>query len=360
MKLKKMMVYTFLTAMLTLVGCSSSSSSNTQEDSPKEEEENVETVTLKVGTYFANTSQMYTLVTDPWMKRVTELTEGKVQFEAYPGEQLGKAHDMLNLTRDGVMDIGVFPTSYFPDNMPISSALSGLPNLSETSQQGTLAYRDLLAESEEILEIDYLKNGVRPLFTHVSPTYEVWTTGKEIRLPEDLKGQKVRTPGGVANDVYEYMGVTPVAVSHTETYEALDKGVIDAVSYYSIAVDSSGTDEILRYAIFPHIGTAIHALSINEKVWSSLSEDVQKAMIQASNELMDSVGVLYDEDTIRINTEFEESGGTIAELTEEELGQWRSLLDKFNEEWLEKNGSGDIPYEQVLNTYKEKLEQYKE
>ena len=68
-----------------------------------------ETVTLKVATYFAGTSPIYTAVTEPWMKRVTELTDGNVQFDYYPGEQLGKAADLLNLTRDRVTDISVFP-----------------------------------------------------------------------------------------------------------------------------------------------------------------------------------------------------------------------------------------------------------
>lgn len=360
MKFQKNFIYVMLVAILSLVGCSSSSSNNPQENDPKEPEESKEKITLKLGTYFANTSLIWTVITEPWTKRVVELTDGRVEFDLYPAEQLGKAHDMLQLTNDGVMDIGVFPVNYFPDNMPLSNMLAGLPNLSETSGQGTMALNDLVQENSEYLEIDYLKNGVRPIVTHVSPTYELWTTGEEIRVPADLKGKKIRTPGGVANEVYESMGVVPVAVPHPDTYEAIEKGVIDAVAYYSAAVMSSGTDEILKYGIYPHIGTAIHGININEKVWKDLPKDIQEAMMQAGQEILESTGQVYLEEDLKFQEKFTKGGATIAELTQEEQEKWKKVLDEFTEAWIKENQSDDLPMEELLNSYKENLEKYKE
>ncbi|MFJ8265867.1 TRAP transporter substrate-binding protein DctP [Peribacillus asahii] len=351
MKAKRLFSLTIIISILSLViaGCSTSSSNNSKEN---------ETITLKLATYVPVTSQVYKYVTEPWMKRVTELTDGKVQFDAYPGEQLGKAQDMLKLTRDGVTDIGVFPANYFPDNMPLTNALAGLPNLSMTSHQGTVAYNELLQQNKELVETDFSKNGLVPLLGHVSPTYEIWTTKKEVRVPADLKGLKARTVGGVANEVYEYMGAVPVTVSHTETYEALEKGVIEGAGYSSVAVEASGTADLLKYATFPHIGTAIHGLVVNEKVWNGLPEDVQKAMKEAGQELIEQSGEKYDQDTEAFNKEFSKTG-TIVELTDEEKGKWEKVTKEFTEKWLGEQGSKDFPYEEVLNQYKESLEKYK-
>ena len=340
----------FIIISLTIAGCSSSSSNTTQENG---------TVTLKVATYVPVESPVYKYITEPWMKRVTEITDGKVQFDAYPGEQLGKAHDLLQLTRDGVTDIGVFPANYFPDNMPLSNALAGLPNLSMSAYQGTMAYNDLLQQNSNLLKTDYLNNGIRPILANVSPTYEIWTINKELRVPEDLKGLKTRTPGGIANELYEYMGAVPVAVSHTETYEALEKGVIDALSYSSVGVKGSGTNEILKYAIFPQIGTAIHGVVINEKVWQGLPEDIQKAMTQAGEELMEQSGKNYDKDTQAINDEFINSGGTIVKLTKEEQDKWMEVTEDFTQSWLSENDSTSLPYKEVLDMYKDHLKTYK-
>ena len=344
---------------LIIAGCSSNSSSGGDSNGEKVSKADTKPIKLKTATYVANTSSIYVYVLDPWMKRVEELTKGKVKFDVYPGEQLGKAQDMLKLTRDGVMDVALFPDMYFPDNMPLSSAIAGLPDLSETSKQGTLAYNDLLNESKELMDTDFKKNGIVPVFTHVSPNYEIWTTGKKVLLPKDLKGKKIRTPGGIANEFYEYLGVTPVTIAHPEVYEALDKGVIDAVSYYSQAVTSSGTQDILRYSIQPHTGTAVHSLVVNEKVWSKLPKDVQDAMNQAGQELVKSVGQVYDEDTNKINDDFVKSGGNIVKFAPEEEKVWEDAKKDFLNEWLKKNESKGIPYEKVLNLYKEKLEKYK-
>ncbi|MEH6945805.1 TRAP transporter substrate-binding protein DctP [Bacillus sp. JJ634] len=352
MKAKRLFILTIIISILSLViaGCSTSSSNNSKEN---------ETITLKLATYVPVTSQVYKYVTEPWMKRVTELTDGKVQFDTYPGEQLGKAQDMLKLTRDGVTDIGVFPANYFPDNMPLTNALAGLPNLSMTSHQGTAAYNELLQQNKELLETDFSKNGLVPILGHVSPTYEIWTTKKEVRVPADLKGLKARTVGGVANEVYEYMGAVPVTVSHTETYEALEKGVIEGAGYSSVAVEASGTADLLKYATFPHIGTAIHGLVVNEKVWNGLPEDVQKVMKEAGQELVQPSGEKYDQDTENFNGEFSKAGGVIVDLTDAEKGQWEKVTKEFTEKWLKEQGSKDFPYEEVLKQYKESLEKYK-
>lgn len=356
MKTKKTIILFMLLAIFSFitVGCSSGASN----DAKGTEKGKSEKIKLKVATYVAPTSPVFKYLTEPWMKEVTKITDGRVEFEVFPGEQLGKAHDLLQLTQDKVTDIGVFPANYFPDNMPISNVIAGFPNLSTTSYQGTLAYNDLLQENKDLLETDYLKNGIRPIMTHVSPTYEIWTTSKEIRVPEDLKGLKLRTPGGIANEVYQSLGAVPVSVSHTETYEALEKGVIEAASYSSVAVDASSTIDLLKSSMFIHLGTAIHGIVINESVWQGLPEDVQKAMMDAGQEILKSSGEKYDADTEAFNAKFAK-GASIVELTKEEHKEWEKEFDSFSQKWLKDHRSDGLPYEKVLNSYKEILEKYK-
>lgn len=352
MKRLKKLTILLLSAMIAIAiaGCNSNASS-------EKSGEDGEKIKLKVATYVPPTSPVYKYLAEPWMEKVTEMTDGKVEFDTYPGEQLGKAHDMLQLTKDNVTDIGIFPANYFPDNMPLSNLLAGLPNLSKTSSQGTLAYNDLILENEQLLEIDYLRNGIRPIMTHVSPPYEIWTTKKKITKPEDLKGFKMRTPGGIANEVYESLGAVPVSVSHTETYEALEKGVIEGASYSSVAVEGSGTQELLNYALFIHLGTAIHGIVINENVWQKLPEDVQNAMMEAGQEIVKTSGEKYDADTEAFNAEFAKNA-EVTEITGPEHDKWVQLFDDFIENWIKKHESDGYPYEEIVNAYKEKLKQY--
>ncbi|WP_077211003.1 TRAP transporter substrate-binding protein DctP [Bacillus dakarensis] len=351
--MKKLLLFALLTSIFAIAGCGSS------EDASGQSGQTQETITLKAATYFPNTSTMSTEVMIPWMEAITERTDGRVQFEYYPGEQIGKAADLMNLTKDGVTDLAISSISYTPDLFPISNALSGLPNLSETMRQGTMAYNDLLKESTELLETEYSKNNIRPLFGHVSPTFEIWSVDQELRVPDDFKGLKMRTPGGVLTEYYSYLGATPVSMPNSEAYEALEKGLVSAYSSYSLGVKSIGLQEILGHAVFAHIGTAVQPLVINEKKWQSLPEDVQQVIIEVSEEIMESASVSYEKLTDEFNQEFEANGGKIAQLTEEELKQWHTVNEAFTKEWLEEHKSDGFPYEEVLALYKEKLEEYK-
>ena len=77
--------------------------------------------------------------TKPWMEKVKELTGGKVSFQYFPAEQLGKAKDLLSLTQTGVVDIGYVAPAYASDKMPVSE-VAMLPGAFAHSCQGTLAY----------------------------------------------------------------------------------------------------------------------------------------------------------------------------------------------------------------------------
>lgn len=362
--MKKLYFFVVLFFMsLVIAACGSGSESTDTSESSNDNsssEEKKETIKLKFATYFPGTSPIYTDFVEPWMNRVTELTDGQVEFDYYPAEQLGKSGDLLFLTRDGVADLTVVPVNYYQDNQPISAVLASLPGLSETVGQGTKAYNELLKQNETILETDYLKNGVRPIVAFVSPPYELWTRGLEIRVPEDLKGKKIKTPGGITNELYSYLGAVPVTISHAETYEALEKGVIEIVSSYNMAIKNGGYDELLEYGVMPHIGSVIQSIKINENKWQSLPDNVKEAMMQAGEEVMDPLGKVYEEAGEQFNKDFIDKGGVIAELTEEELEKWNKPLNEFTEKWLKEHESDGHDYRGVLEDYKQLLEKYKE
>ncbi|MBO1003246.1 TRAP transporter substrate-binding protein DctP [Pseudogracilibacillus auburnensis] len=353
MKSKRVLTMLMMMVFATVIfaGCSSNSS-----DDEKEKEANGGEITLKVATYFANTAPAHTNGVEPWMNRVEELTDGKVKFDLYPGEQLGKMGDILGLTKSGVTDIGIFEVSSVTDDMPLTNVLGATPGIYETSSQGTLGYNELVQENEDLMKIDYTDNGVHPLYTWVCPPTEIFTREKEIRVPADLKGIKIRT-AGLENNVYESLGATPVSIPYPEMYESVERGVVEGVNNMGIGVQTAGITELLGYVNEQHMGGAILPLVINEKVWASLPEDVQDAMSQASQEVAEQIGDTYNALTEEFNKEFA-TAGTFVELSEEEQAEWTTLMEEYQEEWLKKNESKEPAVRDVFNAYLEKLEKY--
>ena len=95
-----------------------------------------------------------------------------------------------------------------------------------------------------------------------------------------------------------------------------------------------------------------------ENIWGKLPESVQKALIQAGEEIIEPIGKVYEDEANKFYEEFAAKGGIIAELTQEEKLQWDTETIKFTEEWLKKHES-DSKYKDVLSAYQAKLDEYK-
>src|SRR3546814_10459183 len=77
-----------------------------------------DTITLRVADSFPTGHYIPDALTKPFMEEVERKTNNAVKFEYYPGQQLGKAKDMLSLTRSGVADIAYVAPSFDSDKMP--------------------------------------------------------------------------------------------------------------------------------------------------------------------------------------------------------------------------------------------------
>ena len=100
-----------------------------------------------------------------------------------------------------------------------------------------------------------------------------FTSKVPIRGIEDLKGVKVRSPEGLAANVFERAGASPVALPASEVHTSLDKGVIDAADFSSYTMDESvGLHEIAKYPIYPGIHSMpVIQFTVNKAAYDSLT-----------------------------------------------------------------------------------------
>ncbi len=94
-----------------------------------------------------------------FMKRVEELTKGGVMFRYYPSEQMGKAKDLLELTRSGTADMARLAPSYTAGKTPLSGVVE-LPGLVTDAVVASKAF--LKISQEGILYEREFKKGSSP------------------------------------------------------------------------------------------------------------------------------------------------------------------------------------------------------
>lgn len=361
--LKKVYLFAFIFVMgLFLAACGSSDSGGDSSGAGEAQEnegtsDDAEKITLTFADYQPETHFSVQNLQQPLADLIEELTDGQVEVDYYPGEQLGKAGDMLNLVQTGAADMAYVSQAYVSGNMQLSS-IASLPGFQETQHQASRAIFELIS-SDPVLEEDYLKNGVRPIAASTSTSYEFWTTDKPIKSVEDLKGMKIRTSGGAANLHIEALGGVPTSISAPEQYEALERNTIDGTLFTITSVPSYNLQEVVNYATLgAGGGPNLAIIFINEDVWSSLPSDIQDKILQAGEQATEHYLDMAHQQALDIQTENTENGNI--EFIEVDSDEFAEASADVVDQWVEENEAKGLPAQEAVDLYRELLDKYRE
>lgn len=315
-------------------------------------------LTLKVADSFPPKHNIATTGTKWWMDRVTELTGGKVKFQYFGAEQLGKLKDMLTLLQSGATDIAYTPPTFFEGKMPLSSVHS-LPNLFDSSYVGGLAYDDTIRHTA-ILKEDYQRNGIAPLWGTMTSTYNIFTRNKPIRSVADLKGMKLRSAGSYQDDAVRMLGAVPVAVPSPEAYQAMQLGTVDGAIFPTSAAQSYRLQEVSKYFTMGFNITVFYApYSVNMRVWDRLPADVKDAFNKANDEVNRRMGKYFDDSNQELLDFYAKSGVEIIKLPDAEQAKVRELLEPLYAKWVADMKAKNLPGAEVLKYFREAIKNVK-
>ena len=242
-----------------------------------------EKITLRLADGFPTTHIINRTIIEPFIRQVSEATNGRVEIRHFPAEQLGKSRDMLMLTQAGVADIGFIVPSYQSDRMPLST-VTELPGIFQTSCQGDAALRALTAEGAILDEREFKPNGLKPLIIFLMPAYQlILSSSRPLGALKDAEGLKIRTPGGAMDLTLTQLGAVPIRVGPGDIYEGMSRGTLDgallayqsAVAYHLGPLLKSGT-------LGQDFGTVAVTFSIRLKTWNALPAEAQEALSRIS------------------------------------------------------------------------------
>ncbi|MEK9828946.1 MAG: TRAP transporter substrate-binding protein DctP, partial [Rhodospirillales bacterium] len=109
---------------------------------------------------------------------------------------------------------------------------------------------------------------------------EAFVSTVPIRGIADFKGVKVRSPEGLAAEVFKRVGAAPVSLPFSEVYTALEKKVIDAADASAhVNNHASGMYKVAKFPIYPGIHSmAVLQFIVNKKVWDKMSKGEQETL----------------------------------------------------------------------------------
>ena len=267
-----------------------------------------------------------------WMKQVTEATGGKVQFEHFPAEQLGKARDLLSLTLSGVADVGYIVPAFVSDKLPLH-AVAELPGAFATTCEGVTAYWELISNGI-LAEKELRPQNLKAVFAAVNPPYQVWTRDRQITELSDFSGLKLRAASGGQAILVERLGAAPINMSGPDIYESISRGTIDGILFPVTGIVGYDLGEKVRYAITgENFGDVVtfHAMPLDK--WEALPDDVKAAMEEAGNAATQNACERLQEDADKNAQQLMDAGVTFAALSETASAELATIQSEVAAAW---------------------------
>ena len=268
---------------------------------------------------------------EAWCKEVEKRTQGKVKVEYYPGGTLTKAAQCYDGVVTGQSDIGFSVLAYTRGRFPVMSAVD-LP-LGYTSGQAATEVVNAVYEKFQPKEL----KDTEVMYLHAHGPGLIHTKGKAVRKLEDMKGLKLRAHGTSAK-VVKALGGTPVSKPMPETYQMLQKGVVDG-SVFPLEADRGWRlGEVTDYiaADFPAAYTTSFFVVMNKDKWNSLPTGVKQIITGINKEWVKKHGEAWDSSDMIGIRYFLNQGGQIIGLDEKESVRWKKAVAPITEEYIQK------------------------
>lgn len=303
-------------------------------------------MTLRVADQFPLTHYVPRYAVKPWMEQVTKATNGMVQFEHYPAEQLGKAKDLLSLVQSGVADFVLIPPSYNADKMPLTSVIE-LPGMVTSACRGNAIYWKLAREGGILAEREYSTNGVRALFSAVFPPYQIISANRKIDTPKDIEGMKLRILGGAMDLTARKLKAIGVKMSTPDTLEAISRGTLDGgIFSYGVTVNYKIPAKYVTAG--EAFGTAGAIFITSENRWKQFPDYVKKAMIEAGEFAGQNLCAGVDKEEAEDLEKLKKNGVTVVRWSTADKKEIGASLVSVANEWAAELDKRGRPGSEVL------------
>lgn len=235
--------------------------------------------TLKVQT--SSTASHFTLafLNEKWVPRLKEMTGGSLEIELLPITAVVPHRETPEAVSMGILDGDLTSINYFAGRDP-SFALMGDLIAGYDSADQIQAFCANGGGKEMLQKMyDEFQPGVKVIGCGAYAR-EAFVSKVPIHSVADFKGVKVRSPEGLASEIFKRAGASPVSLPGSEVYTSLEKGVIDAADNSAYANnDANGLHKVAKFPIFPGIhSTPILQFTVSQSVWDKLTPAEQSAL----------------------------------------------------------------------------------
>jgi TRAP-type C4-dicarboxylate transport system substrate-binding protein len=283
-----------------------------------------------------------TVLADEWVKEVEKRTNGKVKITVFPGGTLTPADKCYDGVVKGISDIGMSVLAYTRGKFPLTEVI----DLPLGYKRGAVATRLINQYYHQFNPKEF--NEVKVLYLHAHGP-GILHTKKAVHKLEDLKGMRIRSTG-LSAKVVSALGGIPVAMPMGETYDALQRGMVEGSMAPMEALEGWKWGEVVKFTTEDY-GSAYSTgffVVMNKDKWNALSPDIQKTIEKINLEWIEKTGKLWDEIDKSGRAFTLKLGNQIISLPKEEDQRWAKAVRPILEEYVNRMQARGLPGEEAL------------
>jgi len=233
---------------------------------------------LKLGYILSTDSQLgagSTVFADEIAKR----TQGRYRIEQYPNSVLGGEVEMLKAVQLGTVNLAFITGAPLPNFLP-DIGVFNIPFLFRDAAHAHAVLDGPIGQSylgkfrdKDLVALAWGENGMR----HIT------NSKHEIRLPEDIKGLKLRLPqSDVMLAGFRALGADVSPLPFPQLYGALQSGQFDGQENPIATIQSSKFNQVQRYlTLTAHVyDPAILFMSVDD--FDGLSDPDKRSFVEAA------------------------------------------------------------------------------
>ena len=272
-------------------------------------------------------------------KRAEEILGDKVKIEIYPNSQLFDDSKVLAAILRGDVQFGAPSLAKFGKwtkklqvyDLPFLFKDMDTVSCFQNGEKG----QELLGSMSDkgLTGVGYWHNGLKQL-----------SANKPLNKPEDAAGLKFRIQSSdVIAAQFEAVDAVPQKMAFSETYSALQTGVVDGQENTWSNIYSKKFFEVQDYITESNHGLLDYMVVTSTKWWEGLDPEIREGLAQAMKEASDHANGLSADLTAQQRQEVIDSGETkVVPFTAEDFAAWQSAVKPVWSEFSDEIGQDII------------------
>lgn len=269
-------------------------------------------------------------------ERIMKQTEGQVQINVFPNNQLGNDSDMLSQLRAGAIDFfTVSGVNVLSQMVPVSS----MYGLGFAFPNDDAVHQALDGDLGKYLRGQFTRVGLMAMDNIWSSGFrQITNSVRPITAPADLKNLKIRVPvSPLWTSLFQHLGAAPASINFAEVYSSLQTKVVDGQENPLSIISIAKLYEVQKYcSMTNHMWDGYWCMS-SQKAWSRLPEKLRPIVAQHLNRS----GLDVRADVAKLNASLQsdlQAKGLVFNTTDP--APFRAMLSKsgFYTEWRKKYG----------------------